>query len=73
MNVTIVCTGRQVDDRLQPHGPPCGKRLYGGAGTVATRALAAGWALTPDGQATCPTCRRPPPEVAALVREMRHG
>jgi hypothetical protein len=68
----IVCAGRAVDDRLQPHGQPCGKRLRGHAGSVATMALAAGWSVGPRGEATCPTCRRPPPEVVALVKEVEH-
>jgi hypothetical protein len=73
----ITCTGRPVDDRLQPHGQPCGRTI-----TIRGRdgdgldqvAIAAGWALAPDGTATCPSCRRPPAEVAALAREARrHG
>jgi hypothetical protein len=74
MTDLITCTGRPVDDRLQPHGQPCGRaiRVRGIDGDGLDQvAIAAGWSLAPDGSATCPSCRRPPPEVAALAREAR--
>lgn len=65
----IVCTGRLVDDQLRPTGQPCGQKLRSHAGALGQAAIAAGWGLAPDGSATCPRCRRPPAEVAVLVRE----
>lgn len=69
------CSGRPVDDRLAPVGKPCGKRLrwtsgWTGCSGELQQALAAGWSVAPDGTATCPACRRPAPEVVALVREV---
>lgn len=71
----IRCTGRPVDDRLRPTGDPCGRRLPATTwpGDLRQIAMAAGWSIAPDGTATCPACRRPPAEVAALVREVRRG
>lgn len=80
--LVVVCGGREVDDQLRPVGAPCQSRYRPRwvpltvAGLV-ERARAGGWAV-PDGHGdgpelvgTCPRCRRPPPEVRELVREVR--
>lgn len=67
MSETLVCSGRAVDDQLRPIGEPCGKKLGARSPEIAR---AAGWSVGPDGQAICPGCRRPAPEVVALVREV---
>lgn len=68
----LVCTGRPVDDQFVPHGEPCGKRFRERANRreLVDAARAAGWSVGPNGDAMCPACRRPPPEVTALVREV---
>ena len=73
----LTCTGRPVDDTGRAHGQPCGRRLRARAGQLAQVARAAGWAVTgadgPRWTGTCPRCRRPAPEVAALAQEVRRG
>lgn len=68
----LVCGGRAVDDRLRPHGQPCG-RVYRGQGPadVHEQARAAGWSVALMAGAvhvTCDRCRRPDPAVTALLR-----
>lgn len=73
----LVCGGRQVNDRLQPVGDPCGRRLAGRGLTLVEdelhdQARVRGWSVVrlPDGTllVTCDRCRRPDPVVAELAR-----
>lgn len=66
----IRCMGRPVDDRLQPAGQPCGKRLASRVAPIAQVAIATGWSISPDGEACCTRCRQPPREVRELVRQV---
>lgn len=69
----LTCSGRAVDDHLQHAGHPCGRRLRAHGQPVDQVARAAGWLLAPDGTGTCPGCRRPAPEVLALIRQVDDG
>jgi hypothetical protein len=93
-DLVLRCTGRLVDDNLQPVGDPCGRVLTrpttggwmyvaAGAGDIEAmdwtpivpvddeayivHARSAGWSVGPNGEATCPACRRP---AAGLLRDI---
>lgn len=77
----VVCHGADHDDQGAQVGPICGRRYTarGIAGRgLADQARAAGWSVAPgwaDHTPTglvgmCPRCRRPAPEVVALIREV---
>lgn len=56
----IVCDGQPVTDAGAPAGEACGNRFRGrGPEPVTEQARAAGWALSPEGHAICPGCRKP--------------
>lgn len=69
----VVCDGTEVDDHLRPVGDPCGARFEGFGDDKQRQASVArdiGWSIGPNGEAMCPSCRRPPREVTALVRQV---
>lgn len=69
----IRCTGRALDDQGQPVGDPCGRQFVMPAADlrpIVVAARNARWSIGPNGEATCPACRRPDPTLAALCREL---
>lgn len=66
MTAPIVCSGRPVDADNRPVGDPCNRQHPGPAEV----ARAAGWRIGPAGDAMCPRCARPDPNLTRILREL---
>lgn len=72
--LSIVCTGQPIDAQGQPIGDPCGRRAperdHLDPGPYLESLRIAGWRIGPAGDAMCPRCARPSPELLRLLREL---